>query len=226
MTAEVQERKEKERLVASSLAEKEMLLKEVHHRVKNNLQVITSIINMQISETADPTIEDLLKTLRNRVFSMALVHERLYSNQDIAHIDMDDYLRSLVTEIAMAYQRPGLKVETRVDASGVAFAVERAMPIGLIVGEIVANSMKHAFRDRDEGTIVVTLRREGARFEMRAADDGVGPGDETASRTGSARIGGGIGVMLIEALVAQLGAQIRRKAQGGLAYIIDFPETR
>src|SRR5208283_5276079 len=97
LSAEVQERKEKEKLIAISLAEKEVLFKEVHHRVKNNLQVIASIINMQIEGMGDQRIVEILKTLRSRVFSMAFVHERLYGSDTVSSIDMDDYLRALVT---------------------------------------------------------------------------------------------------------------------------------
>ena len=222
LSAEVLERKEREKLIAISLAEKEVLLKEVHHRVKNNLQVIASMINMQIAEIDDPRIDEILTAVRNRVFSMALVHERLYGSDSISSIDMDDYLRTLVEEIVMAYQRPGLTVETRVEAPGIAFDAERAMPIGLIVGEIVSNSMKHAFGDRAAGRVEVSLLRAGERFELRIADDGIGLRDGAASRAGEARDDGGIGFLLVDALASQLGGELDRATDGGLAYLVAF----
>jgi two-component sensor histidine kinase/ABC-type nitrate/sulfonate/bicarbonate transport system substrate-binding protein len=222
LSAEVQERKEKEKLIAISLGEKEVLLKEVHHRVRNNLQVIASIINMQIAGTGDFRIHDMLKTLRSRVFSMALVHERLYGGDSISRIDMDEYLRTLVEEIVMAYQRPGLAMATEVEARGIVFAAERAMPIGLIVGEIVSNSMKHAFNDRAAGRVEVRLRRAGPGYELRISDDGTGLSREAASRANDARDGGGIGFLLVDALASQLGGKLNREAGEGLTYLLAF----
>jgi two-component sensor histidine kinase len=224
LSMEVKEREERERLIAESLAEKEVLLKEVHHRVKNNLQVISSIISMQISEMGDPRIEEVLLSVKNRVFSMALVHERLYGSGNLSRIDMDDYLRALVTEIVVAYARPGLEVDASVDAPDMAFPVERAGPLGLIVGEIVANSMKHAFRERARGRIEVRLRREGGRFELLVSDDGVGFRADSAASGESAQGGGSIGLLLVEALVGQIEGETQRMsaAGGGLAYLITF----
>lgn len=222
LSTEVQERKEKERQIAVSLAEKEVLFKEVHHRVKNNLQVIASIINMQIEGIGDQRIVEILKTLRSRVFSMALVHERLYGSDTVSSIDMDDYLRALVTEIVMAYKRPGLAVDAGVEASGITFAIERAMPIGLIVGEIVSNSMKHAFRDRAAGRVEVRLRRDGTRYELRIADDGIGLSGEIALRSFEMRNGGSVGLLLVDALAAQLGGALSRGAGKGLSYLLSF----
>jgi len=221
LSAEVLERKEKEELIAISLGEKEVLLKEVHHRVRNNLQFIASIINMQIAGTVDFRIHDILKTLRSRVFSMALVHERLYGSDSISRIDMDEYLRTLVEEIVMAYQRPGLAMTTEVEAPGIAFAAERAMPIGLIVGEVVSNSMKHAFNDRSAGRVEVSLRRAGSGFELRISDDGIGLSLEAASRAGDAR-DGGIGFLLVDALASQLGGELSREEGEGLSYLLAF----
>ena len=199
-----------------------MLFKEVHHRVKNNLQVIASIINMQIEGIGDQRIVEILKTLRSRVFSMALVHERLYGSDTVSSIDMDDYLRALVTEIVMAYKRPGLAVDAGVEASGITFAIERAMPIGLIVGEIVSNSMKHAFRDRAAGRVEVRLRRDGTRYELRIADDGIGLSGEIALRSFEMRNGGSVGLLLVDALAAQLGGALSRGAGKGLSYLLSF----
>ncbi len=211
LSVEVQERKEKERLLAVSLSEKEVLLKEVNHRVKNNLQIIASIINMQIAGLDNPQCENILATVRNRIFSIARVHELLYGSGNVSNIDTGDYFHVLVTEIVMAYQRPGLTVETDVEASGIVFAVERAMPIGLIVGELVSNSMKHGFVGRERGRIEVSLRRDGNRFELRISDDGVGLEDGAASRSVES---GSIGFLLVDALASQLGSRLRRETAG------------
>ena len=219
LSVEVQERKEKERLLAVSLSEKEVLLKEVNHRVKNNLQIIASIINMQIAGLDNPQCENILATVRNRIFSIARVHELLYGSGNVSNIDTGDYFHVLVTEIVMAYQRPGLTVETDVEASGIVFAVERAMPIGLIVGELVSNSMKHGFVGRERGRIEVSLGRDGNRFELRISDDGVGLEDGAASRSVES---GSIGFLLVDALASQLGSRLRREAKVGLVYTLAF----
>jgi two-component sensor histidine kinase len=152
---------------------------------------------------------------------MALVHERLYGSDSISRIDMDEYLRTLVEEIVMAYQRPGLAMTTEVEAPGIAFAAERAMPIGLIVGEVVSNSMKHAFNDRSAGRVEVSLRRAGSGFELRISDDGIGLSLEAASRAGDAR-DGGIGFLLVDALASQLGGELSREEGEGLSYLLAF----
>jgi two-component sensor histidine kinase/ABC-type nitrate/sulfonate/bicarbonate transport system substrate-binding protein len=215
LSAELLEGKEKERIIAHSLAEKEVLLKEVHHRVKNNLQVIASIVSLQIEGADDPRMAGALRAVRSRVHSMALVHERLYGSGSLSGVDMDEYLRALAVETIMAYQRPGLAIEASVDASGVAFAVERAMPIGLIVGELVSNAAKHAFPGRARGRVDVRLRKDGGRFELRVSDDGAGMPE---GRGG----GAGIGLQLVEALASQLGGELLRAEGEGLQYLITF----
>jgi len=219
LSTEVRQRKDKEDLLAVSLAEKEVLLKEVHHRLKNNLQVIASIVNMQIAGTDDPRIEVILITLKNRIFGMSRVHDRLYRNAGTTHVDMDDYLRDLLTENVAAFQRPGLTLETKSAAPGTAFTIDRATTIGLIVSELVSNSMKHAFRGLARGRIEVLLRREGSRFELRISDDGIGLSEEAIARMGE---GGSIGFLLIDALVSQLGGELRRESAGGLTNVITF----
>lgn len=219
LLTEVQQRKDNENLLAVSLTEKEVLLKEVNHRVKNNLQIIASIINMQIAGTNDSRIEDILITLKNRIFSMSRVHDRLYGSTNVSNIDMDDYLRDLVKEIVAAFQRPGLALETDIAASGTAFAVDRATTIGLIISELVSNSMKHAFHGLERGRIEVLLRKEGSRFELCVSDDGIGLGSEAFARISE---GGCIGFLLIDALVLQLHGEFRRESAKGLRNVITF----
>ncbi len=211
---------ENSRALSRSLGEKEVLLKEVHHRVKNNLQVIASIINMQIEDSSGTGSPEALLTLKNRVFGMALAHERIYGSESLARVDMDDYLGALVAELVLAYRRTGLIVEARAEAPGIGLAVEIAMPLGLVVGELVTNSLKHAFEGRESGRIEVRLRREGSRFELLVSDDGSGP---------SPGAGSGIGLRLAEALASQLGGELRRIAghgaggdAAGLSYLLSF----
>ena len=219
LLTEIQQRKDNENLLAISLTEKEVLLKEVNHRVKNNLQVIASIINMQIAGSDDSRIADILITLKNRIFSMSRVHDRLYGSSNISHVDMEDYLKDLIKEVVAAFQRPGLILETKSSASGIAFSVDRATTIGLIVSELVSNSMKHAFIGQERGRIEVLLRKEGTRFALCISDDGIGLGAES---TASISEGGSIGFLLVDALIMQLRGELRRESVGGLINVITF----
>jgi len=161
LEAEIERGTRRERKIAASLAEKGVLLKEIHHRVKNNLQVIVSI-NLQ-SEGKEPSF---FRELKNRVLGMALVHEYLYAGSDLAQVDMDDYLRRLVTEIVVSYSRSGLYVRAEVCVENVALAMDQAIPLGLIVTELVSNGMKHVYRERESGTIEISLLREADRCRL------------------------------------------------------------
>jgi two-component sensor histidine kinase/ABC-type nitrate/sulfonate/bicarbonate transport system substrate-binding protein len=216
LSREVAERREKERIIAESLAEKEVLLKEVHHRVKNNLQVVASLLNLQLSGFDDPAIAELLSTVRTRILSMALVHEHLYSGDSLTGIDVDEYLRSLVDEIVLSHQRRGLQVSSATKASGISLPIDRAIPLGLIVSELVMNSMKHAFGGRPLGRIEIEMERAGPSYLLRASDDGTGRTTEERGRPG-------IGLRLIEALCAQLGGSMREEPGPGRRVSISFP---
>jgi two-component sensor histidine kinase/ABC-type nitrate/sulfonate/bicarbonate transport system substrate-binding protein len=218
LSDEVRERKEKERIIAESLAEKEVLLKEVHHRVKNNLQVVASLVNLQLADVDDPKVASLLVIVKNRILSIALVHEQLYSRESLSSIDMEDYLRYLVDEIVHSYQWPGLSVVATVEAAGVALPIDQASPLGLIVGELVTNSMKYAFEGRTDGRILVELREEEGRYQLRISDDGPGKDPSAPKRSGS-----GVGLQLVEALSAQLGGVLRKSLGAGCCVSVSFP---
>jgi two-component sensor histidine kinase/ABC-type nitrate/sulfonate/bicarbonate transport system substrate-binding protein len=218
LSREVGEGKEKERRIEESLAEKEVLLREVHHRVKNNLQIVASLVNLQLAEVEDSSVAELLANVKSRILGMALVHEQLYSSDSLSSIDMEDYLRYLVGEIVSSYQRPGLSVAPRTAAPGIALPIDQAIPLGLIVGELVMNSLKHAFAGRAEGRIAIEIEAAGGRYELRASDDGTG---EAPAPTG--RPGQGIGLRLVEALCAQLRGTMSVSRGPGRSVTISFP---
>jgi two-component sensor histidine kinase/ABC-type nitrate/sulfonate/bicarbonate transport system substrate-binding protein len=218
LSDEIGERKKKEAIIQESLAEKEVLLREVHHRVKNNLQVIASIVSLQLADIEDPAVAGLLANVKNRILSMALVHEQLYSRKFLTSIDMEEYLRYLVDETIHSYQRPGLSVAATIEAAGVVLPIDQANPLGLIVGELVTNSMKHAFAGRAEGRIGVELRKEEGRYLLRISDDGPGKANPQPKRSGS-----GIGLMLVEALCEQLGGVQSESSGAGCSIDISFP---
>ncbi|MBP7603600.1 MAG: cache domain-containing protein [Spirochaetes bacterium] len=216
---DITERKLAEKRLAEALEEKEILLKEVHHRVKNNMQIISSLLTLQDSKSGNAELHRSFQESINRIHAMALVHNQLYQSSDFARISLGDYAGSLAGRLSDVYRadRPG--VRTSVDADSVSVTINDAVPVGLILNELVTNAFKHAFSGND-GTILITLRETGdGRCSITVADDGVGmPPDEerTAGTT--------LGLVLIEALVRQLGARMEIARPGkGTEIRITFP---
>jgi two-component sensor histidine kinase/ABC-type nitrate/sulfonate/bicarbonate transport system substrate-binding protein len=215
---EVAERREKERELATSLAEKEVLLREIHHRVKNNLQIITSLVNLQIGDA--PYAETLapLENIRDRVYSMSLVHEHLYEGANLSLIDMESYLRTLVNQISETYARPGLSLSASTKAEGLYMVIEHAIPLGLLTVELLANSMKYAYSGRDRGRLETRLEIEEGDCVLVVADDGP-EYDIESSRPG------GIGLKLVEALASQLKGRMHRSTGAGCTTRVVFPAS-
>jgi len=167
--------KEAERNIRASLQEKEVLIKEVHHRVKNNLQVISSLLNLQAQHIADPVDRGLFAESQNRVQSIALVHEKLYQSPDLSQVHFEEYVQTLVSNLFHALDAAERGVVAKVDARGIRLPVGLAIPCGLIINELVTNSLKHAFPDGRRGSVEVLLHpSDQQRLELVVRDDGVG----------------------------------------------------
>lgn len=172
---EITERKRTEENLRSSLREKEVLLKEIHHRVKNNLQVISSLLSLQAGYLKDDAMIRIIQESQNRVKSMALVHEKLYQSLNVAEIDFGDYLRELVAQLSRSYGSDRDRVRVSVVADPVSLGVDRAIPCGIIVNELVTNALKYAFPGERQGTIEVTLKSlSPGLLRLIVKDDGVG----------------------------------------------------
>ncbi len=219
---EVQRGAEREKRLAASLSEKEVLLREIHHRVKNNLQIIVSILNLQ-SERGG---EAFLRDLRSRVVGMALVHEHLYSGTDLGRVDMGRYMEDLVSDIVASYSRPNLSIRTDVKVTGVSLCIDQAVPLGLIVAELVSNSMKHAFSDRRSGVIELALGQEEGKYVLSVGDDG--PSAKGESEPGVSAPAGreGLGLRLVEALAAQLRGDLSVDRTRGYRTSLRFPAAQ
>jgi PAS domain S-box-containing protein len=172
---DVTERRRAERQIKTSLKEKEVLLKEIHHRVKNNLQVITSLLNFQVRGSNNEQVKEALKDSQTRVQAMALVHESLYRSDDFAAIDFKPYILNLTRTLFQVYGTDPGRVKLNVRAEGIKLRLEKAVHIGLIINEMVSNSLKYAFPDRRAGEITVDIRDAGqGELELVIADNGVG----------------------------------------------------
>jgi len=214
----LREKEEHANLIRSSLHEKEMLLKEVHHRVKNNMQVISSLLNLQRSQSADPAVNAIFRDMQERVRSMALVHEKLYQSMDMASIDFGNYLASLMAQVTLSSSRPGISYSLDVDPLHLGINV--AIPCGLIVNELVSNACEHAFVGRDSGTIIVSMKRQpDATIDLSVADDGTGfpPGLDPHSMTS-------MGMTIVTTLASQLSGDVTIRRDGGTTVSIRFPE--
>jgi two-component sensor histidine kinase len=216
---DITERKRYEARLEASLQEKEVIIKEVHHRVKNNMQVISGFLELQSNYIDDPVAVEKLQESQRRVRTMALVHEKLYQSKSLGAINAAEYIKSLITDLMNSYSFSS-SVDTSVDVDNVNFNIDMAIPCGLIINELVTNSLKHAFRDRDKGKISLSLHhREDHTFSLIVQDDGVGlPPDFAVRSTAS------LGMQLVGVLVRQIGGEMKAESDQGSRFTIIFPE--
>jgi PAS domain S-box-containing protein len=207
--------------LAASLREKEVLLKEVHHRVKNNLQVISSLLNLQAQRVDDPRVRAMLDESRDRVYAIAVVHQKLYQSKDLSRIPFDEYVRELVDNLlhSLGCDR---RITVTIDACDVRLPVDIAVPCGLIVSELVTNALKHAFPDGRAGELRISIRRtDDGRIELVVADDGIGlPETLDPQRTRS------LGLDLVVTFAEQLDAELDIRRQPGTAFTLRFRDDR
>lgn len=202
---DITERKQAEAAVRASLHEKEALLKEVHHRVKNNLQVITSLLRLESARHAEPRIKDVLREMQGRIRSMALLHETVYRSESVARVNLAHYLRQLATQLFRAQNSAPERVRLKLDLAPVTVELDQAIPCGLIVNELVTNSLKHGFADAQQGEVSVNLQPdESGAVRLVVSDTGAGlPANFDPEKTDS------LGLRLVTDLARQLGGELR-----------------
>lgn len=207
-----------EEQVRASLREKEAMLKEIHHRVKNNLQVVSSLLSLQAARVTHPVATDVLAESQNRVRAMALVHETLYRSDDLARVDLSRYLGELCGYLFRSYGVDSARVRLELDVEPVSVSLDKTIPCGLLVNEIVSNSLKHAFPGARTGGVTVRAgTRADGRLTLTLADDGVGlPADVVVDQTPS------LGLQLVNILTEQLGGHLAVERSPGTRFTVSF----
>jgi len=218
---ELAERKRAEERVTISLQEKEVLLREIHHRVKNNLQVISSLLKLQSGYIQDAQALESLKDSQNRIRSMALIHEKLYRSENLAQINFGEYIRELAVFLFRSHKAEAQGIRLSVETDPVLLSIDTGMPCGLILNELVSNALRHAFPDGRPGEVRIKLGAgNDGQLSLTIADDGVGfPAELDFRKTGS------LGLQLVNTLVDQLNGTIAMQSQGGTEFRIVFPKS-
>ena len=213
------QRRRYEEQINKSLNEKELLLREIHHRVKNNMQIISSILNLQSSALTDSKLQDILKHNQNRIRSMAMIHEKLYQSQNLMAIDFSDYLRSLTADVFYNYHgKTKIEVDLDLDKE-IMLNIETSIPCGLIYTELLSNCIKHAFPGHKEGKVNVLLKKVNDHIMLRVSDNGIGLPVEMDFRENNT-----LGLQLVKSLVKQLDGTITSEVNHGTEHTITFKE--
>ena len=201
--------------LAKKNTEKEYMMKEIHHRVKNNLQVVISLLKFQSAEIDEPKIVSMFENCQNRILSMASVHEQMYKSENLMEIPIDQHLFSLVTDLIRDYNID-TEIKTVMNVEPIDMGIKTLIPLGLIVNEIVSNSIKHGFINRKNGILTLSLRRiDEIRLELIINDDGIGYHDSNSR---------GLGIELIEVFTQQLDGSIEKNFKNGTSYKIIFTD--
>jgi two-component sensor histidine kinase len=208
----------KNKIINKTLKEKELLIKEVHHRVKNNFQIVASLLELQTQGISDTKALELINEGKNRVKSMALIHQKLYQN-DTGLIDFNEYLRLLTRELSIAYKQKN-NVEIKIDAENMFFEVDTAIPLGLIINEIITNSYKYAFHNEKENKLSISIRKELEHYKLIIQDNGEGiPEDFDIKKAKS------LGLLLVNRLVKQLHGTLHQLNENGVKFEITFKDN-
>lgn len=210
ITRDITERKAAEDRIKASLQEKDVLLKEVHHRVKNNLQIISALLSLQSSCLTDEDLIRIFRDSQNRIRSMALVHENLYRSKDLNKVDFNEYINQLVTQLSQSYGDLFGKIRFKINSENVYLNINTAIPCGMIINELVSNSFKHAFPDGRSGEVRIDLSSVDDGFMLVVSDNGVGIRGGPDIRTSKT-----LGFRLIETLVRQIHGKIKLDTANG-----------
>ncbi|OHD05775.1 MAG: hypothetical protein A2086_13315 [Spirochaetes bacterium GWD1_27_9] len=217
---DITERKINEEKIKDSMEEKEVLLKEIYHRVKNNLQVVSSLLSLQAEKIENQEIVEAFKESQNRIRSISLVHEKLYQSENLSKIDFDGYIRDLIYNLIYSFN-VDTNIKFNLNISNVFLNIDIAIPCGLIINEIISNSFKYAFPNGKKGEINLSLSQIENKIELSISDNGIGlPINIDIEKPKT------LGLTLIKLLTYQLRGKMEIKNQDGVYYKIEFSEIR
>ena len=219
---DITDRKKAEEKLEKSLEEKNLLLKEIHHRVKNNLQIISSLLELQQEYVKDDlTAVNVLKESQNRVLSMAMLHEMLYQSKDLSHINFSDYIKNLISNLLYSYSTKN-NIKPIISVENIFLNIETSVPCGLIISELVSNSLKYAYPNNKTGELSISLKSLNKEFELIISDNGIGFPEELDFRN----IESSLGLKLVNSLVNQLDGSIELDRSQGTEFTIKFKELK
>lgn len=222
ISVDITARKKIEQRLQQSLSEKEILLKEIHHRVKNNLQIVTSLLKLQSSYVDDEKVKQLFKESQNRVQSMALIHQKLYQTKDLSHIDFKEYIETLALYLQHSYGVLEDKVKIIIDVKNLEMPIDNAIPAGLIINELISNSLKYAFPNGQTGKIFINLAFDDFEKEywLSVRDTGIGIPENFDFKNANT-----FGLKLVTTLAGQMGGTIELVSAGGCEFRITFKSS-
>ncbi len=218
LISDITERKEAEEQIENSLEEKKVLLAEIHHRVKNNLAVISSLLQMQLHNTENETVRNLLQNSVLRIQSIALIHEKLYQTDTLAFIDYEMYLEDLIETIENSFSDTGKDLAIETDLTHLSLSINQAIPCSLFINEVIVNSFKHAFENRESGKIFVTLEKENEHVYLEIRDNGEGLPDNFEVEEAES-----LGMTLLHTLTKQLSGDLQIYNDDGVVCKLEFP---
>jgi PAS domain S-box-containing protein len=223
LTKELQDREKAEEELKKSLEEKELLLKEVHHRVKNNLQVISSIFSLQSQIVSDERILSILEDSQNRILSMALIHEKLYQAENLGKINFADYIYNLVNNLFSSYNSHHKQIKLKLNIEEIFLNLDTAIPCGLLLNELISNAFKHAFSEQELGELTINFNQivEGKNLQLIVSDTGKGfPLELDIEKTNS------LGLRLVRALTRQIRGKLIIENDNGAIFKVIFPQSK
>ena len=219
MREEMEARAEADEILKQSVKEKEVLLKEIHHRVKNNMAVISGLLSLQARQAKQEEVKDLFKDSQSRIKSMALVHEHLYQNRNLSSINFKGYIQELVSGISQSFHHHTYQIKILVKADDLELDITHAVPCGLILNELITNAYKYAFKKEQKGKIEIEFSKKKEQFVLRIADNGSGFPVELCMKNPRT-----LGLKLVGNLVKQIGGTLDAQNYLGTKFIITFPQ--
>jgi PAS domain S-box-containing protein len=217
MLVNIKSREKQENKLVESLEEKATLMKEIHHRVKNNLQVISSLLYLQSNHIEDPEIKKILKISENRIIAMATLHEKIYQSKEFSKFDFKAYVEAIIEHLVSYYTNEKFKLKLNMNIERIYLSIDKAIICGLIINELITNAIQHAFTNKDKGTVAVAIKEQDEWITMEIADNGKGmPQNINYLKTQS------LGIQLVENLVKQLKGTLSMESEKGTLVFIKF----